>query len=102
MAWPDYDFSGAAISDLGVIAETALVFNSSLVAVGLCNLCGGFYFYRTHGKRWLFAIFALAGIGAVGAGVFRSIPADSTRCSRSSRSYSSTYRPSGLQLDSRG
>jgi hypothetical membrane protein len=67
---PDYDFSGAAISDLGVIAETALVFNSSLVAVGLCNLCGGFYFYRTHGKRWLFAIFALAGIGAVGAGVF--------------------------------
>ncbi|QLG50611.1 DUF998 domain-containing protein [Natrinema halophilum] len=67
---PGYDFGGAAISDLGVIAETALVFNISLTIAGLFNLLGGFYFYRTHGKRWLFAIFALAGIGAIGAGVF--------------------------------
>jgi len=66
---PGYDFGAAAISDLGVIAETALVFNISLIAVGLFNLLGGFYFYRTHGKRWLFAIFALASIGAIGAGV---------------------------------
>jgi hypothetical membrane protein len=41
-----------------------------LVAVGVLNLVGGYFFYRTHGKRWLLAIFALAGVGAVGAGLF--------------------------------
>jgi hypothetical membrane protein len=67
---PEYDFNGGAISDLGVIAETALMFNASLIVVGLFNLLGGYYFYRSHGKRWLLGIFAVAGIGALGAGVF--------------------------------
>ena len=67
---PGYDFRGAAISDLGVFPETALLFNTSLVLVGVLNLAGGYLFYRTHGKRWLVAIFALAGVGAVGAGLF--------------------------------
>jgi hypothetical membrane protein len=67
---PGYDFNSAAISDLGVVAETALLFNASLVVVGVLNVLGGFLFFRTHGKRWLLAIFVLAGIGAVGAGVF--------------------------------
>ncbi|MFC7096402.1 DUF998 domain-containing protein [Halobaculum marinum] len=67
---PGYDFRAAAISDLGVFPETALLFNGSLVVVGVFNLLGGYFFYRTHGKRWLLAIFALAGIGAVGAGLF--------------------------------
>jgi hypothetical membrane protein len=67
---PNYNFNTAAISDLGVIPETALLFNASLVAVGVLNLLAGFYFYRAHGKRWLLAVFALAGVGAMGAGVF--------------------------------
>jgi hypothetical membrane protein len=67
---PGYDFNGAAISDLGVIPETALLFNASLVVVGLLNVLGGFLFYRTHGSRWLLALFGLAGVGAVGAGLF--------------------------------
>ncbi|MFC6724457.1 DUF998 domain-containing protein, partial [Halobium palmae] len=67
---PGYDFGGGAISDLGVAAETALLFNASLVVVGLFNLLGGYFFYRTHGKRWIFGVFALAGIGAIGAGLF--------------------------------
>jgi len=67
---PDYDFGASAISDLGVIDETALLFNASLVFVGLCNIVGGYLFYRVHGRRWIAAIFALAGIGAIGAGVF--------------------------------
>lgn len=67
---PGYDFNSAAISDLGVIPETALLFNASLVVVGLLNVLGGFLFYRTHGSRWLFALFGLAGVGAVGAGLF--------------------------------
>jgi hypothetical membrane protein len=67
---PGYDFRGAAISDLGVFPETALLFNTSLVLVGVLNLAGGYLFYRTHGKRWLVVIFALAGVGAIGAGLF--------------------------------
>jgi hypothetical membrane protein len=67
---PGYDFRGGAISDLGVFPETALLFNASLVLVGLLNLLGGYFFYRTHGKRWLLAVFAIAGVGAAGAGLF--------------------------------
>ena len=66
---PDYDFNAAAISDLGVIRETALLFNVSLVAVGLLNIVGGYLFSRSHGRRWILATFLLAGIGATGAGL---------------------------------
>lgn len=66
---PDYDFGASAISDLGVIPETALLFNASLVLVGILNVAGGYYFYRGHGKRWLLAVFVLAGVGAAGAGL---------------------------------
>ena len=34
---PGYDIRGGAISDLGVIEETALLFNGSLILVGLLN-----------------------------------------------------------------
>jgi len=67
---PGYNYGAAAISDLGVFPETALLFNVSLVVVGVFNLLGGYAFYRTHGKRWLLGIFGLAGIGAIGAGLF--------------------------------
>jgi hypothetical membrane protein len=67
---PGYDFRGAAISDLGTFPETALLFNSSLVLIGLLNLAGGYLLYRTHGERWLLTAFALAGVGAIGAGLF--------------------------------
>jgi hypothetical membrane protein len=67
---PGYDLNAAAISDLGVFTETALLFNGGLVAVGLLNVAGGYLFYRTHGKRWLLGVFTVAGIGAMGAGVF--------------------------------
>jgi hypothetical membrane protein len=67
---PAYDFHGAAISDLGVIGETALLFNGLLVAIGILNIVGGFLLYRWHGRAWLLALYVLAGGGAVGAGVF--------------------------------
>ncbi|WP_458188214.1 DUF998 domain-containing protein [Haladaptatus sp. NG-WS-4] len=65
-----YDFNEAAISDLGVFSETALLFNASLVVGGVFNILGGYFFYRSHDTRWLMGLFALAGIGAIGAGVF--------------------------------
>jgi len=67
---PDYDFNAAAISDLGVFAETSLLFNASLFVVGVLNVLGGYAFYRYHGKRWLFATFAIAGVGAIGTALF--------------------------------
>lgn len=67
---PGYDFRGGAISDLGVFPETALLFNASLVLVGLLNLAGGYFFYQSHGRGWLFALFGVAGVGAIGTGLF--------------------------------
>jgi hypothetical membrane protein len=66
---PDYDVAQGAISDLGVIQETALLFNLSLIGVGVLNLAAGAYLYRSHRHQWLLAIFALAGLGAAGAGL---------------------------------
>ena len=65
---PGYDYHVAAISDLGRIAETALLFNLTLMAVGALNLAGGYAFYRRHGRAWLLAIYGVAGLGAFGAG----------------------------------
>ncbi|MFB6070638.1 MAG: DUF998 domain-containing protein [Halanaeroarchaeum sp.] len=67
---PGYDFDAAAISDLGVAPETALLFNGSLVLVGLLNLVGGWAYYRIHGSRILFGTFVVASLGGAGAAVF--------------------------------
>ena len=67
---PAYDYAGGAISDLGVVTETASLFNVSLFVVGLLAIAGGYLFYRSHGRRWLFLLYAVAGIGALGASVF--------------------------------
>ncbi|TAK00142.1 MAG: DUF998 domain-containing protein [Chloroflexota bacterium] len=66
---PGYDVAGGAISDLGTFPETAALFNLSLVAVGLLNLSGGFLLFRTTDRGWILPVFALAGIGAIGAGL---------------------------------
>jgi hypothetical membrane protein len=66
---PQYDFGGGAISDLGVIPQTALLFNSSLVLIGVLNLIGGYFLHRSHASTWILATFFLAGLGAIGAGL---------------------------------
>jgi hypothetical membrane protein len=67
---PGYSISRNAISDLGVIDATAGLFNASLFIAGLLNIVGGYFLYRSYGKGWIPAVFALAGIGAIGAAVF--------------------------------
>jgi len=71
---PGYDFGGGAISDLGVIAETAGLFNGLLIAIGALNVLAGSLLYRWHGKAWILAVFVIAGVGAAGAGL---MPLDS-------------------------
>jgi hypothetical membrane protein len=72
---PGYDFNAAAISDLGVIGETAVLFNALLVAVGAVNIGAGILLYRVHRRIWILAIYVLAGIGAAGAGL---VPLDTS------------------------
>ena len=66
---PRYDLSGGAISDLGVIDETALLFNVSLVVVGVLNVAAGTLLYRATNRRSILAVFTVAGLGAAGAGL---------------------------------
>lgn len=66
---PGYDYHAAAISDLGVIGETKVLFNALLVAIGALNVAGGWLLYRTHRRRWILALYLLAGGGAAGAGL---------------------------------
>jgi hypothetical membrane protein len=67
---PGYSINQNAISDLGVIDATAWLFNSSLFIAGLINIIGGYFLFRSGARAWIFAIFVLAGIGAMGAAVF--------------------------------
>jgi hypothetical membrane protein len=70
---PDYNMHEAAISDLGVINETASLFTISMVIAGLLNIIGGYLFYQSHQKFGTLVLFILAGIGVIGAGL---IPLD--------------------------
>jgi hypothetical membrane protein len=67
---PNYDIAGGAISDLGVVDQTALLFNASLVFIGAANLAVGYLLYRSHRRAWILGVFTLAGLGAAGAGIF--------------------------------
>lgn len=72
---PGYDVAQGAISDLGVIDETRLLFNASLIAVGALNLGAGYLLYRAHHRPWIMGIFVLAAVGAAGAGL---VPLDAS------------------------
>ncbi|HYM82674.1 MAG TPA: DUF998 domain-containing protein [Candidatus Dormibacteraeota bacterium] len=67
---PGYDMSSAAISDLGVAGQTAVLFNGTLIVVGILDAIAGYLLYRWHRRRSTLVVFVLAGAGAIGAGVF--------------------------------
>ncbi len=66
---PAYDYNAAAISDLGVIRGTAALFNGLLIVVGALNIAAGLLLYSAHRRRWIVAMYVLAGLGAAGAGL---------------------------------
>ncbi|HXZ24248.1 MAG TPA: DUF998 domain-containing protein, partial [Methanomassiliicoccales archaeon] len=67
---PGYSIKNNPISDLGTIAESSAIFNLSVFVLGILNMFAGFVLFRDHARRWILALFVLAGIGAMGVGIF--------------------------------
>jgi hypothetical membrane protein len=66
---PRYSVSENYISDLGVRAG-AFVFNSSIIILGIAILATSWFSFRAFKDRILTSVVLLAGIGAVGVGIF--------------------------------
>lgn len=65
--YPGYSVAKNYVSDLGTGANTAIIFNSSIVVLGITEVLGG-YMLRGY-SRALSITFAIAGIGAAGVGI---------------------------------
>lgn len=77
--FPSYNVSTNYVSDLGafcpntgpcIIEPSSLVFNSSIVLLGLLVLVGGYFLQRAFHWKPATIMIALAGIGAMGVGLF--------------------------------
>ncbi len=66
---PGYSVRDNAISDLGIIDETATLFTLTLAVVGALSIIGGYFLYRDDGRMGRLLLYVLAGAGAIGAGV---------------------------------
>ena len=66
---PTYSVSSNAISDLGVRAG-APIFNTAMVLLGLFLLGGAYFLDRAFRDRIVTILLVVAGIGAIGVGVF--------------------------------
>ncbi len=80
-----YSESSNYISDLGAncpssgpcyIPPSALLYNSTIVILGLLVLVGAFYLHRAFRWKPAAGVIALAGIGAIGVGVFPETSGD--------------------------
>jgi len=67
--YPGYSVSLNYISDLGV-GPTAAIFNSSVFLLGLMTTGSAYFIHRRFRSNVFTVLIALAGIGAVGVGVF--------------------------------
>jgi hypothetical membrane protein len=68
--YPGYSVSANYISDLGVGTAAAGIFNTSIVILGLTILGTSWFIFRGFKDMILMAVVALAGIGAIGVGIF--------------------------------
>jgi hypothetical membrane protein len=64
-----YSMSGNYISDLGV-GPAAIVFNGSIILLGVTLLAAAWFLLRVLRDRIFPIVIAIAGIGAVGVGIF--------------------------------
>ncbi len=67
--YPGYSISENFISDLGV-GPSASVFNSSVFLLGLTAVVAAYLLQRAFGQLVVSVFFALAGVGAMGVGIF--------------------------------
>lgn len=67
--YPGYDVLNNMISDLGV-GPTALLFNASIVLFGSLAIASAFLLRKSLRKNLFPALLALAGVGAIGVGLF--------------------------------
>jgi len=67
--YPGYSVSINYISDLGV-GPAALIFNPSIILVGLVVLSTAWFLLRAFKDRLVSIVVALAGVGAIAVGVF--------------------------------
>jgi hypothetical membrane protein len=65
----NYSIRDNYISDLGV-GPSALVFNSSVILLGLLAAAASYIIYRSIQARPLALLILLSGIGAIGVGIF--------------------------------
>ncbi len=76
--YPGYSVSGNYISDLGatcratctVYQPSASIFNSSVILLGLFIVSSSYFIWREFHSSFIPLLFALSGLGAVGAGLF--------------------------------
>lgn len=68
-SYPGYSIADNAISDLG-IGSTALLFNASVSLVGIFTILGAYFLHQVHRRKVFTILFLLAGIGAIGVGLF--------------------------------
>jgi hypothetical membrane protein len=67
--YPGYSISENMISDLG-IGSTAVLFNSSIIVLGLLIILSAITFHSFHKKKIFTILMILTGIGAMGVGLF--------------------------------
>lgn len=70
IVYPGYSMSTNFISDLGVKTGAAIVFNTSVILLGLAVLAAAWFLFRAFKDRYLSITVALAGVGALGVGIF--------------------------------
>ncbi len=69
--YPGYSVSANYISDLGVWSKSsAVVFNPSIMVLGLTVLASSYFVNRQFKSRGIAGLFALAGAGSLGVGIF--------------------------------
>lgn len=66
---PGYSMHTNAISDLGVIPETSLLFTLTMVFLAACVVASGYLFTRKRRDAAFLTVSVLGGIGIAGAGI---------------------------------
>ncbi len=68
--YPNYSVRLNFLSDLGVGQQTALMWNASLLLLGILVILGSYYLFRGTGRRKFLVPFLLAGLGPIVVAIF--------------------------------